>query len=66
MNHAAVILTTLLPLGVMSSLVSVSAVMALEGRRAQTVRRTSGETPGHSAEHVTVTGVGLRPLSATE
>lgn len=30
--------------------VNVNVVTALEGRPAQTVRRTTGETPGHSAE----------------
>lgn len=35
---------------VFSSLGSASVATALEGRRAQTVRRTTGETPGHSAE----------------
>lgn len=65
MNHAAVTPTTLSPPHVTSSLGSANVAMALEGRPAQTVRRTTGETPGLNAELVTVTGVGSRPLSAT-
>lgn len=61
----AVIPTTRSPPRATSSQDSVSVVTALEGRPAQTVKRTTGEILGLSAELVTVTGVALRRLSAT-